>query len=954
MTDLPSGTITFLFTDIEGSTLRWEQHGEAMQRALARHDALLRAAITSHDGVVFKTVGDAFYAAFTTATSALGAALTAQRALQSAAWDDSVGPLRVRMALHTGSAEMRDGDYFGPALNRVARLLAAGHGGQILLSRVTQELVRDLLPPVTQLRDLGEHRLKDLIRPEHIFQLLAPDLRADFPPLRTLESRINNLPPQPSPLLGRDQELVELRALLRRPDVRLVTLTGPGGTGKTRLGLQLGADLLDDFTDGVFLIELAPIADPGLVASTIAHTLGVKETGGEPLSAGLQAWLRDKQTLLILDNFEQVAAAAPVVADLLRAAPRLKVVITSRVVLRLYEEREFLVAPLQTPNPRQLPPLERLSQYAAVALFIERAQAVKRDFQVTNENAPAVAEICARLDGLPLAIELAATRTKLLTPQALLARLDNRLKMLTGGARDRSARQQTLRGAIDWSYDLLDAAEQALFARLAVFVGGWALEAAEAICCDSGELDVLDGLQSLVDKSLVRQIDAPEAEPRFMMLETIREYALERLALGGAADELHALHVAYYLDLAEQAEPELLGVDQARWLDRLEIEHNNLRAALAWCRDAPEPEIGLRLAGVLAEFWSARGYYSEARRWLDEMLSQSAPTTGARAKALVASGLMAVRQGDAAAARPRFEQSLALARDLNDRQLQARALHGLGAVAHTLDDYATARALLDESLALSQELGDRHGMGNTLYRLGQVAHLQGNYPLARSLYEQSLALRRALGDKRGIAFALHNLGVVAVEEADYAAARVLFEQNLGLFRELSDKLGISLSLHALALTALLQEDAATAWTLGVEALAHFRELGRTMDIAATLELLGQVAVSQGRYEQASAHLVESLVLRRDTDDLIGVASSVEKLAALAEAQGRSRAAVILCAAARSVRDAIDAPIAPSDRIVYEQVLAAARGSLDESTFAAAWAEGTAMSREQAIASALRG
>lgn len=954
MTDLPSGTITFLFTDIEGSTLRWEHHTETMRQALARHDALLRAAIDAQAGVVFKTVGDAFYAAFTTATQALAAALDGQRALLVEEWDARLGPLRVRMALHTGTAEARDGDYFGPPLNRVARLLAAGHGGQILLSRATQELVRDALPPDTQLRDLGEHRLKDLIRPEHIFQLQAPDLLSDFAPLRTLESRSNNLPLQSAPLFGREQELAELTALLRRPDVRLVTLTGPGGTGKTRLSVQLAADLLDDFAQGVFFVELAPISDPSLVASTIAHTLDANEPGAEAAIDRLRSYLREKQLLLVLDNFEQVVGAVAVVADLLRAAPGLKLLITSRVVLRLYAEREFLVSALRVPDPRRLPSLARLSQYAAVALFIQRAQAVKRDFQITNENAPAVAEICDRLDGLPLAIELAATRTKLLTPQALLARLDKRLNLLTGGARDLSARQQTLRGAIDWSYDLLDADEQVLFARLSIFVGGCTLAAAEAVCAVAAGLglDVLDGLQSLVDKSLLRQSETIDDEPRFTMLETIREYALERLAQRAGSDELHGQHAAYFFGLAAQAAPELLGPRQAHWLNRLEIEHNNLRAALSWSQTTGAAEIGLRLVISLGEFWMTRGYLGEARCWLDTMLGLSAQLPSLRGQALVIAGLLAIRQGDAEAALPLFSESLSLARQLGDPHLEARALHGLGAVAHTRDNYNVARAWLDVSLALFAAQNDQHGMGNTLYRLGQVAYLQGNYRQAHDFYEQSLTLRRGLGDRRGTAFALHNLAVIAVEEADYPAAGRMFGQNLELFEALGDKLGIGLSLHGLAFTAQLQGEYAIVRDLGAQALAQFREMGRTPDVAATLELLGQAAVSEQHYQQARAYFRESLILHRDNDDQLGIASSLEKFACLAEHQGLAQEAVVLCAATHAIRTAIDAPIPPSDRLVYEQTLASTRDQLDAATFGAAWTRGLALSIEQAVAYAL--
>jgi predicted ATPase/class 3 adenylate cyclase len=531
LTPHPSGTVTFLFTDIEGSTRLWEEQPEAMREALARHDALLRDAINAHGGVVFKTMGDQFCAAFTTAPAALAAALAAQRDLSGegaplvgalpdtglmGALPGTEGhprgvPLRVRMALHTGAAEAREGDYLGPPLNRVARLLEAGHGGQVLLSQSTFDLARDHLPEGVSLRDLGEHRLRDLARPERIFQPVAPDLPADFPPLSTLDARPHNLPAQVTPLIGREKEVAAGQHVLRQEAVRLVTLTGAGGTGKTRLGLQVAAELLDQFSAGVFFVALAPISDPGLVASAIAQTLGVRELGGTPLLESLKAHLRDQQLLLLLDNFEHLLAAAPLVAELLAAAPRLKVLLTSRAVLHLRGEKEFPVPPLALPDPKHLPPVgadlvSALSQYAAVELFIQRALDVKPEFVVTNENAPAVAEICVRLDGLPLAIELAAARIKLFPPEALLARLGSRLTLLTGGARDLPARQRTLRDAIAWSYDLLGESEQRLFRRLAVFVGGCTPEAAEAVCADFGF--------SILDFGLRRQGQSqPMAEP---------------------------------------------------------------------------------------------------------------------------------------------------------------------------------------------------------------------------------------------------------------------------------------------------------------------------------------------------------------------------------------------------------------------------------------------------------
>src|ERR671910_1697714 len=665
MASPPTGTLTFLFTDIEGSTKMWERSPQAMQAAWARHDELLKRAIEEHGGYVFKTVGDAFCCAFLTAPDALEAALEIQRRLLSLEWGQT-GPLRVRMALHTGAAQERDGDYFGPPLNRVARLLSAAYGGQVLLSLPAQELVRDQLPTGTSLRDLGEHRLKDLFRPERVFQLLAPEVPSEFSPLRTLDAYRNNLPLQPTPLVGREKEVAEGCDLLGAEATRLLTLTGPGGIGKTRLALQAAADLLEEFPDGAFFAPLATLTDSELLLPAVAEALGVMETAEQPLGENLKDYLSERRLLLVLDNFEQVLGAAPAVTELVAGAPGLKVLATSRAPLGLYGEHEYAVPPLSVPDVKHLPDLKSLSQYEAVRLFIERAKAAKVDFEVTDESAPAVAEICVRLDGLPLAIELAAARIKMLPPKAMLQRLTSRLKLLTGGARDLPERQRTLRATIEWSFALLDEGEQVLFARLAVFSGGRTLEAIEAICDAEGDLPVeaFEGVSSLLDKSLLRQEEGPNGEPRFVMLETVHEFAREKLHGSGETEEIKRTHAEYFLTLVEEAYPELKGPDQLEWLERLEAEHDNMRAALTWALERKEVAVALRMGGALSWFWEVRGYHSEGRRWLEEVLAMDGRgSPEVRAMALAGIGALAEEQGDLDRAQEGCEEGLELLAD---------------------------------------------------------------------------------------------------------------------------------------------------------------------------------------------------------------------------------------------------------------------------------------------------
>lgn len=913
MSSLPLGTVTFLFTDIEGSTRLLQRLGEKFATLIAEHDQLLREVWEAHNGSVVGTQGDSFFVAFSSALDALHATVQAQQALAAHPWTDGV-KVRVRMGLHTGEPQIGASEnYVGIDVHRAARIAAAAHGGQVLISQATYDLVGKELPDGVTLQDLGEHRLKDLRQPKHLYQLVIAGLPSNFPPLKSLDASPNNLPVQSTSFIGRSKEIDEVKQLLS--EGRLITLTGPGGSGKTRLALQVASQVLDQF-HGVFFVALGPINDPGLVPSTIAQTLGIRESAGRSILESLKDYLQSRSMLLVLDNFEQVISAAPLIAELLAVGSKLKVIATSREGLRISGERLYLVPSLALPNLSQELSPENLSQYASIQLFIQRAQAVKPDFKMTDDLAPAVAEICYRLDGLPLAIELAAARIKLLSPSAMLARLEHRLKFLTGGGRDLPARQQTLRNAIAWSYDLLDESEKKLFRQLSICVGGCDVEAVEAITKDDLPSDsVLDRLGSLLDKSLLREVEGLEGEPRFMMLETLREFGLEQLEMSGEGETIRRRHAEFFLSLAEQAEASLERPEQVRWMDCMEQEHGNLRTALEWSKTAAGAgEICLRLAGALGYFWEVRGHFSEGRERLSAILSMEMAQgrTAARTRLLARAAELAYRQSDYAATVEFAEESLSICREIGDWQGMASMLIKIGNAATEAGDYASASGYLEEALNIWREREDKHGIARALISLGWIALRSGDYRLANTRLEEALTLSRELGDTRSMGFELSGLGEIALRQGNYARANQLLEESLELRKQLGNKWGIGVSLGTLGWVALCERDWARALT----------------------------------------RLGESLEVRRDIGDKGGCAWCFERLAEIALAQENPEKAVRLLSAAAALRISIGSVIDPVDQTEYQARRAALRARLGEERFTLIWNEGRALTLEQAVAYAL--
>jgi predicted ATPase/class 3 adenylate cyclase len=906
---LPTGTVTFLFTDIEGSTKLAQEYPETWESLREQHNTILRRPIEAQQGYVFRIIGDAFCAAFHTVGDALHAALQAQRGLQAKAWEGP--PIRVRMGIHTGQAEVQpDGEYLGYlTLTRVQRVMSAAHGGQVLLSNAAAELARAGLPDQSALRDMGEQRLKGLGAAERLWQITAPDLPENFPPLPTLSARPHNLPVQLTSFIGRVNELHAIKQELSKH--RLVTLTGPGGIGKTRLSIQTAFDLIGDFRQGAWFVPLEHARDPALVPAAIAHVLHLQELPGSTIPETLKNYVREKELLLVLDNFEQVVEGAPFVKELLLAAPGLKAIVTSRTPLRIAGEYEYRVPLLSLPGEEKDLLPDRLAELESVQLFVERARAAKTGFTLTAENAPAIAETCRRLDGLPLAIELAAARVRLLPPQKMLDQLDDRLTFLRSSARDLPARQQTMRAAIDWSFDLLTPPEKLLFQRLAVFIGGATFEAIESVCAVDRELDLLSSLESLLEKSLIQQTE-DNGEARYDMLETIRAYADQALIVSGDADLIQRRHLAYFQTVAHLAEPHLVGPQELTWITRLTRDHTNLQAAIQWGLQH-DLERAVELLCDLSLFWSRGGHNEEAIGWLKRALSVPSRTgiepgatleSKVRARALLTLGILSLQQ-DYPDALAILQESIALLREVGDRINLAQALAFVG----FLGDLGAA----EESVAIARSTNSRWILAYCLAWQSQALRIAGgDLQLAQTAAAESTARARQIGTDWGVARSLLSQGQLAIVSGQLDQARSFLKESAALFSRSLD------SYHA-----------------------NHARLG-----------LAHLERQQGNYDAALKLYQAALRVWQDWGLRAAIARELESIALLAAGLGASEHAVRLAGAAKRLREETGTQPTLEEQIELEESLAFTRRNLPDARYIFLLAEGQGMTLPESITYAL--
>lgn len=987
---IPTGTVTFLFTDIEGSTKLAREHPETWESARARHHDILWEAIESNNGFVFQIIGDAFCAAFYKAGDAVKAAIKAQQGLQNESWGEFV--IRVRMGIHTGEAEAHHNEYRGYlTLSFVQRIMSAGYGEQILLSDTTEKLLREISSKDASFRDIGEHKFKGVPYPVHVFQVIAPDLQTEFPPLRTIDIHPNNLPTQLTSFVGREKELADVEKLL--PDAHMLTLIGPGGTGKTRLSIQAASEMLDQYPDGVWLVELAPILDPLLVPRTTAIAIGLRDEPQRPVIDMLCDYLHEKKMLIILDNCEHLVDACARMADrILHVAPKTRILASSREALGIGGEVTYRVPSLGTPDISHLPPLESLSQYEAVKLFIDRATSAVPAFTVTNDNAPFLAQICHRLDGIPLAIELAAAKIRVLSIEQIAKRLNDRFKLLTGGSRTALERHQTLSATIDWSYNLLPPAEQVLFRKLSVFVDGWTLEAAEFVCSDAylKSDDVLDLLEHLINKSIVFLEDT-----RYRMLETLRQYANEKLVGLGESDKLRDQHLEYFLNLAEIAEPHLIRPEQIEWLPLLDADYENLRLALEWSLRKESAVPSQNLCRALWWFWKIRCYWLEGLNWVKKALAKPAQNEGmyekaARARAYYTCADLEWQLGNFEQRLSLAQEGLALASEVSDKRDIAVARYYVG-VALTLgeEDNDQAFSLIQQSFAEFQALNETFWQAYSFPFLSEFLVGQAKLKL-RERVVRNLELARNVGERLILADALSYYAAWLFRINQMAEARACAEDSDRLYRQIGSE-NTSINSLLFADIAWLEGDHQKARSLYMEMQARFNLLGEKPWRSNCISGLGRLAMEEGDLHQARTYLEQALTLWREVGLKIQIAHHLTELSTLSYLEGNLEEFKQNFRESVSLRNYIsesykpyilvtilgslyfqkpecsaqlmgvtvqferknDLPLTPREKRYWDRAETHARKTLGDATFEASYAEGQKLSLDEALDLALK-
>ena len=949
MNSLPSGTVTFLFTDIEGSTKLARQYPEKWEILRQRHHAILQSAMDAYNGYVFQIIGDAFCVALHTAKDGLSAAIDAQLKLHNEDWGET--PIRVRMALHTGFAEIHGKEYRGYlTMAKVQRVMSVAYGAQVLLSNESAELLLNELPAGVTLRDMKEHRLKGLPDPEHLWQMVAPDLQQEFPPLLSLTEIPNNLPLQLTTFIGREKEIDQIKKRLEKD--RLVTLTGSGGVGKTRLSIQVASQLLNEYSNGVWLVELAPITNSTLVVQTVCATLGVSPRSNMPTLNVLIDYLKAKKTLLVVDNCEHLIDACAQLCDaLLHACPDLRILASSREALGIDGENAYRVPSLSLAQPND--GLLAIQESEAVKLFLERAHAVQPDFQLTRSNTPVIAQICQRLDGIALAIELAASRVKLLKVEQIAIRLHDVFRLLTGGSRTALPRQQTLRALIDWSYNLLSDDEQTVLQDLSVFVDGWTLEAAESVC---NNLNMLDLLTHLVDKSLVSVDFEDSDEPRYYLLETIRQYAREKLVENGEAQKVRARHLDFYVRFAGEVEPRLRGPEQLKCLRQLEIEYDNIRAALEHSYLSGNISAGLQLAWSLLIFWSGSGHWREAKELLAKLLAQpqAMGKTSLRVKGLSVAGLMATLLNDTSTAQAWLDESIEIAFELGPEHKDLYAMNlGLQGYSIRGTDLSRARSQCEEALAIGREINDQWSIANILDYLGNIYTAQGDYSAAQAASTESMTRFLAMNNKWMSSRPLGNLGAISFQQGHYQSARSYWEAALDVYREMGDKANIGFMLSSLANVAQIQGELERSVELYEESLTLWRIIGDEVSISPLLTNLGYVILRQGNTERAAALFAEGLLLNKKIDNQIQILFCLAGLVTLALARQKPKLAAQFLGMVEKFTTTAQRTLAYDSQYRPDDFIETTRATLGDEAYTAAYETGNQMNVDEAVAYALK-